>query len=109
MRACMFCDPYQNFYIYSTANEIEICNCSFVSIILFHFSIMFCWQNEKNLLEQIFDGKAVAVVDIGVPLDIVAVVVASLACCGDTELEPESKSVWTLKESTWELFAQYLR
>lgn len=42
----------------STANEIEIRNCSFVSIILFHFSIMFCWRNEKKIIAKIFDGKA---------------------------------------------------
>lgn len=44
-------------HLFSTANKIEIRNCSFVSIILFHFSIMFCWQNEKNLLKKFLMRK----------------------------------------------------
>lgn len=39
--------------------KMAIGSCSFVSIILFHFSIMFCWQNEKNVLEN-FWWKSIA-------------------------------------------------
>lgn len=33
----------------STANKIAIHSCLFVSIISFHFSIMFCWRNEQKI------------------------------------------------------------